>query len=160
MMQTVQLAIKDPAYRTALEHALFETGTWRVVSLAAPDPDRGGVIVLDAQALDGLEILQKPERVVLITQKDPQHLARAWDAGIISVVFEDDPVSTAMLAIMSAGLRVPHSQSGAESMPGGRPCAPLLVANAQPSRSKPALRQGGLPCQCIKRKTKSTGHES
>ena len=26
-----------------------------------------------------------PERVVLITRKDPQHLARAWEAGIVSV---------------------------------------------------------------------------
>ncbi len=110
-MQTVQLAIEDSAFRAALERALFESGAWRVVSVAAPEPERDGVIVLDAEALDRVAGgLGKPERAVLITPRDPRHLARAWDSGIISVVFEDDPVSTAMLAIMSAALRAPHER--------------------------------------------------
>jgi len=110
-MQTVQLAIHDPAYRTALETALLEAGSWQVLAVAAPDPGRSGVLVLDAQTLDRCSAsLDTPERVVLVTRKDPQHLAQAWDAGIVSVVFEDEPISTAMLAIMSAGLRAPHSR--------------------------------------------------
>ena len=157
MIQTVQLAINNPVYRTALEHALFETGSWRVVPVAAPDPERGGVIVLDAQALDKLKALQRPERVVLITHKDPQHLARAWDAGIISVVFEDDPVSTAMLAIMSAGLRVPHAEAGVEPVTGCRPPSPGLVPETK--LTGPVVRPGEFPCQCLSRKTKSPGRE-
>ena len=45
-MQTVQLALDNPAYRTALEAALFETGSWQVVPVVAPDPERSGVILL------------------------------------------------------------------------------------------------------------------
>lgn len=157
MIQTVQLAIDDPVYRTALEHALFEAGSWRVVPVASPDPERGGVIVLDAQALDKLRALQRPERVVLITHKDPQHLARAWDAGIISVVFEDDPVSTAMLAIMSAGLRVPHAEAAVEPVTGCRPASPGLVPETK--LPGPVVRPGEFPCQCLNRKTKSPGRE-
>jgi hypothetical protein len=51
--------------------------------------------------------------VVLITRKDPQHLSRAWDAGIVSVVSEDDPANTVLLAIMAAALRVPKLQGAA-----------------------------------------------
>jgi hypothetical protein len=127
-MQTVQLAIDDAVYRAALNDALSRSGSWQVVPVTAPDPNCGGVIVVDAGALDRVEgLLAKPERVVLITRKDPQHLARAWEAGIISVVFEDDPISTAMLAIMSAGLRAPHTRptdeedSGGPTRPDGSP---------------------------------------
>jgi hypothetical protein len=38
-------------------------------------------------------------------------MAEAWDAGIISIVSEQDPISTVLLAIMAAALRVdkPHA---------------------------------------------------
>ena len=44
--------------------------------------------------------------MVLITRQDPQLLAQAWEAGIVSVVSQDDPMSTVLLAIMAAALRV------------------------------------------------------
>ncbi|MCC6859235.1 MAG: hypothetical protein IT158_11775 [Bryobacterales bacterium] len=145
-MQTVQLAIQDPAYRTALERALFDAGSWQVVAVAAPDSGKGGVIVVDARTLDRYSAsLEAPERVVLITRKDPEHLARAWEAGIVSVVFEDEPIGTAMLAIMSAGLRAPHE-------PGCGPEAPAPAAPARPcrrhgrARSGEAGAAGGGPC--------------
>ena len=55
--------------------------------------------------------LVNPERIVLITRNDSRQLAEAWDAGIVSVVCTQDPMSTVLLAIMAAGLRVdkPHS---------------------------------------------------
>ncbi len=33
-------------------------------------------------------------------------MAEAWEAGVVSVVSEQDPISTVLLAIMAAGLRV------------------------------------------------------
>lgn len=135
-MQTVQLTLENSAYRTALETALFETGSWQVVPVAAPDLERSGVIVVDAPALDRLAgLLAAPERVVLIARKDPKSLSRAWEAGIISVVFEDESVSTALLAIMSAGLRI-HSRASTPGAPAaggeaGPPCP--SKCNSKPS---------------------------
>jgi hypothetical protein len=67
-------------------------------------------MVLDEQAFARLPLpLSNPERVVLIARKEPQapqFLAQAWEAGIVSVVSEEDPLSTVLLAIMAAALRV------------------------------------------------------
>jgi hypothetical protein len=71
-------------------------------------------MVLDQSALERLPLpLSNPERIVLITHRDAQPMAEAWEAGIVSVVSEQDPISTVLLAIMAAGLRVdkPHGSS-------------------------------------------------
>jgi DNA-binding NarL/FixJ family response regulator len=83
-----------------------------------PDPRIEGVIVLDAQALDRLPSrTSNPERVVLITRNDPDALARAWEAGVVSVVSESDPMNTAMLAIMAARLQI--AKAVRQNVPGG-----------------------------------------
>jgi hypothetical protein len=110
-METIQLAIRDLPYATALREALLRNAPWQVRCVELPNPDQEGVIVLDTAALERMERpIVDPERVVLITPNDPEHLSNAWDAGIVSVVFEKDPVTTAMLAIMSARLRVPRTK--------------------------------------------------
>ncbi len=107
-METVQLSLSDALYASALRELLEQTAAREVRCVAAPDPKQEGVMVVDADALDSLPLpLVNPERVVLITRNDPRHLAKAWNAGIRSVVFNEDPLSTAVLAIMAAGLRVP-----------------------------------------------------
>lgn len=106
MIHTVQLAIADPVYAAALREALTRSGPWHIVSVQQPDPRQKGVVVLDEDALDRLAApLREPERAVLITRKDPQHLSRAWDAGIVSVVTVEEPPATVLLAIMAASLR-------------------------------------------------------
>jgi hypothetical protein len=106
-MEIVQLSIGDTSYATALREMLVRDGTWEVIDVEAPDPRKVGVMVLDSVALDKMPFpLLDPERVVLITHNDPLHLSRAWEAGVISVVFDDDPLNTAMLAIMAARLRL------------------------------------------------------
>lgn len=106
-MEKIQLAIADRSYAAALRQMLVRDGTWEVLSVESPDPTQAGVMVLDPDSLASLPAaLANPERVVLITQNDPQQLSRAWDAGIVSVVFDNDPLNTAMLAIMAARLRV------------------------------------------------------
>jgi hypothetical protein len=111
MMQTVQLAIADGMYVAALREALSRTCAWHVESVEQPDPSQSCVLVLDQTALERLPLpLSNPERIVLITHKDSQLMAEAWEAGIVSVVSEQEPISTVLLAIMAAGLRVdkPH----------------------------------------------------
>jgi hypothetical protein len=112
MMQTVQLAIADGVYAAALREALSHSCAWHVESVDRPDSSRPCVMVLDQAALAYLPApLDNPERIVLITHRDAQLMAEAWDAGIISIVSEEDPISTVLLAIMAAGLRVdkPHT---------------------------------------------------
>ncbi|MCX6633208.1 MAG: hypothetical protein NTW28_36900 [Candidatus Solibacter sp.] len=125
MMQTVQLAIADGMYAAALREALSRSCAWHVESVGRPDPSQHCVMVLDLAALEQLPLpLANPERIVLITRRDAQLMAEAWEAGIVSVVSEQDPISTVLLAIMAAGLRVdkPHhgtlSPSGISPTPG------------------------------------------
>jgi len=107
-MQTVQLAIKDSAYEAALREALVRSGPWHVESVDTPKPGEKCVLVMDEGCLSRVSLpLPYPERVVLLTRKDPAHLSHAWEAGIVSLVSPDDPPSTVLLAIMAAALRVP-----------------------------------------------------
>lgn len=107
-METVQLTIHDARYAASLQEMLERGGSRQVQRVEKPDPRHDGVIVVDPEGLDRMPApLLNPERVVLITRNDPQHLARAWNAGIRSVVFSEDPLTTAVLAIMAAELRVP-----------------------------------------------------
>lgn len=106
----VQLVLADRGFSQRLRGALLREPAfhgWRVdCCLDQPELRQPGVIVLDAAALDRLGgSIPQPERVVLITQRTPQELARAWDTGIVSVIYEDEPLSTAMLAVMAARFR-------------------------------------------------------
>jgi hypothetical protein len=110
MMQTVQLAMADAVYAAAVRDALSRSGPWRLEIVERPDLAQKCVLVLDEDAFQRLPLsLPHPERIVLITRKDPQLLAQAWEAGIVSVVSSDDPLNTVLLAIMAAALRVVHS---------------------------------------------------
>ncbi len=132
-METIQLAIADTAYGTALRELLERSGAVEVLTVETPDPNREGVIVVDSRALERMPLpLVKPERVVLITRNEPEQLSRAWNAGIRSVVFCDDPLNTAVLAILAAGLRC----SGKASE---RDCC-----TAEPGRLPRALGGGSL----------------
>lgn len=130
-METIQLALANTSYATALREMLLRDGTWEVCCVELPDSRRPGVMVLDAPALDRLPPpLPDPERIVLIAPNDPHHLARAWEAGIVSVVFDNDPLSTAMLAIMAARLRV------AKLVRRGPPPGPALLNPAAGHRAR------------------------
>ena len=106
-MYNVQLAVGNAPYSAVLSEILAHTETCRVTAVDHPDQDQPGVLVLTEQTLDCLPLpLDRPERVVLITSKEPMRLARAWKAGIRCVVFDSDPPRTMALAIMGAALRV------------------------------------------------------
>src|SRR5689334_715252 len=118
MLQTVQLCIADAAYAAAVREALSRNCAWHVVTVRQPDFTGPDVIVVDEPGFSQLpSCLPNPERVVLITRKDPQVLANAWEAGLVSLVSQDDPISTVLLAIMAAALRIakPHETAAAAS---------------------------------------------
>ena len=116
-METIQISISEPNYRAALERLLGGSATCKLVESETPDFKASGVVVIDDQALERVAPpLPFPERVVLITHNAPERLSRAWDAGIRSVVFYADPMNTAVLAIMSASLRLPKPKGGGEGI--------------------------------------------
>lgn len=115
-MQNVQLAIVDSVYEAALRDALVRSGPWHVESVDTPKARERCVLVMDEVALSRVSLpLPYPERVVLLTRKDPANLSNAWEAGIVSLVSPDDPPSTVLLAIMAAALRVPKPQTATTS---------------------------------------------
>jgi hypothetical protein len=134
-MQTVQLAIMDSAYEAALRDALVRSGPWRVESVNSPRPGERCVLVMDEVCLNQVPLpLPYPERVVLLTRKDPAHLSHAWDVGIVSLVSPDDPPSTVLLAIMAAALRVPKLQTAAPlgGISPNRPVPPAPISPELP----------------------------
>lgn len=139
-MAKIQLAMADAAYAQALRERLESSGTAEVCAVESPDPEQEGVIVLDSAALERLPApLAHPERIVLITRNDPDELARAWNAGIRSVVFCNDPLNTAVLAIMAAALRCGHAPRGApghgspSTVPGAR--KPMVEHNGRRTKA-------------------------
>ena len=113
MMRTVQLSIADTVYANALRDALSHSGPWRVEMVERADPAQPSVLVLDQSSFARMTLpLAHPERVVLISRQDPQLLAQAWDAGIVSVASVDDSLPTVLLAIMAASLRVTKPPEG------------------------------------------------
>ena len=125
-METIQLAIADTAYASALRNLLLRSAACNVVTVESPNTRTEGVLVLDSDALERLPSqIPNPERIVLITRNDPRLLSRAWEAGIASVVFDNDPINTALLAVMSARLRIPKAarQDSAVPPPASGPSA-------------------------------------
>jgi hypothetical protein len=142
-METIQLAISNAPYAKALRELLTRTGSLAVVPVEVPDLDGEGVLVVDSEALERMPSpLPNPDTVVLITHNDPQHLAQAWEAGIHSVVFDHDPLSTVALAVMAARLRLPK---GKDADPGQDLPPPGLLTSLDSEVRRP--RQCGQPGQ-------------
>ena len=145
MMQTVQLSITDVAFAASVREALSRTCAWHVESVEQPDPSRHGVMVVDQGAFERLPLpLSNPERIVLISRKDPGLLAEAWEAGIVSVLSEEDPINTVLLAIMAAGLRVEKPHAGSVVHP---PSAISPSIETSPASIAPQNRSSG-PKRC------------
>jgi hypothetical protein len=134
-MDTIQVALADSPYAKALRELLLRNGACEVVCVESPDLDRAGVLVLDTEHLDRLAApILSPERLVLIARNEPGALSRAWDAGVTSVVYDKDPLATAVLAVMAARLRVSKPQAirsstrtpDAPAAGGGKPPGPVL----------------------------------
>lgn len=140
-MQTVQLSITDGPYSAAVREALSRSCAWRVESVVRPDPAHQCVLVLDETAFASLPLpLANPEHIVLIARKDPQLLAQAWEAGIVSVISADDPINTVLLAIMAAALRVAntHISSNPSEI---SPTSGSGIAPISPQKQMPAPKR-------------------
>ena len=127
MMQSVLLSIGDGQYAADIREALSRNCAWHIESVDRPDMKQPCVLVLDEIAFARLPLpLSNPERIVLISRPDPLLLAQAWEAGIVSVVSQEDSLSTVLLAIMAAALRV--AKSHAAPVPSGISPSPASVS--------------------------------
>ena len=104
----------DAVYGSALRRVLEIQGSGAVEyceTVHSGDP--AGVLVLDAEHLRRIvRPIPHPERIVLVAGNAPEDMDVAWNAGLQSVVLRDDPISTAALAVMAAGLGVPEMRNG------------------------------------------------
>jgi hypothetical protein len=141
-MQTVQFALADGVYSSALRAALGRSGPWHVVGAEDPNSSETSVLVMDEDALNRSTLpLHHPERIVLITRKDPQHLSRAWDAGIVSVVSMDDALDTVLLAIMASALRISKAQAAPSTPSGISPTHRIAPAPLSPEHGHPGPKR-------------------
>jgi hypothetical protein len=105
-MSCIQLALSNVAKADLLRSLLCRSTQLPVCCVDSPNIEEACVVVVDPPHLRMLPSpLAFPERVVLITQNDAIHLKDAWEAGVNSVVSEQDPPNTVVLAILSACLR-------------------------------------------------------
>lgn len=112
----IQLALKDRSYRVALCSQLRVHNTQSVRCVDRPDLNTDEVLVLDRDHLDNIPLpILNPERIVLIAGNRKEDLEIAWNAGLRSVVLPEDPINTALLAVLSASLYV--SSNGLDLLP-------------------------------------------
>lgn len=104
----VSVSTRDRLLAQRIHRALEQNREWNLCE----SPVAGGsycsseVVVIDQDTFERLPLpLDHPERVVLIARKDRVQLERAWEAGIISVVWDTDRIETVFLAIQAAALR-------------------------------------------------------
>jgi hypothetical protein len=105
-MSCIQLALSNAAKADLLRSLLCRSTQLPIHCVEAPCIEEACVVVVDPSHLRMIPLpLAFPERVVLITKNDANHLKDAWEAGVNSVVSEQDPPNTVVLAILSACLR-------------------------------------------------------
>ena len=105
-MGSIQLALSDTAKAETLRGILARSAQREAVCVETPDLESACVVVVDQAHLGSLPLpLSRPERVVLLAASDPESLKGAWDAGVSSVVSEQDSINTVVLAILAVCLR-------------------------------------------------------
>ena len=105
-MGSIQVALCDQSRADALCSLLARSTPVPVLRVECPDFESACVVVLDAARFASLSgPLVHPERVVLIAPKDAGHLGAAWEAGVNSVLSEQDPLKTVVLAVLATCLR-------------------------------------------------------
>ncbi len=104
-MASVQIVLTDADKAAALRAMVLRSTQFTVECPDQPDPQQACVVVVDPVTLARIPPpIRHPERIVLIAKSDPASLQDAWNAGVNSVVSNQDPLNTVVLAILSASL--------------------------------------------------------
>jgi hypothetical protein len=118
-MASIQLALSDPAKSSALINLLARSTHVPVFCVDTPDYASACVVVMDGERFASEPAAAaNADRIVLITRNDEPRLKAAWEAGVNSVLSDQDPLNTVVLAVLSACLR---AGSMKQNLPGARP---------------------------------------
>ena len=105
-MGSIQIALSDTTKADALRVLLARSTNVPVLCLESPNYEEASTVVIDGPRFSKIPWpLTHPERIVLITKNDPTHLREAWEAGVNSVLTEQDPMNTVVLAVLASCLR-------------------------------------------------------
>jgi len=105
-MGSIQVAISDAGRSEALRALLARSTHVPVECVDCPDFEAACVVVMGGERFSAMRLpLTHPERIVLVTRNDAGHLKEAWEAGVNSVLSEQDPMNTLVLAVLAACLR-------------------------------------------------------
>jgi DNA-binding NarL/FixJ family response regulator len=120
-MGSIQVSLTDADRAQALCSLLERSTQTPVVRTETPDLETACAAVLDMETFHRLpQPLEHADRIVLITSNDAANLKEAWEAGVHSVLSEQDPLNTVVLAVLATCLR-----SGTRKpRPAGRPAEP------------------------------------
>ena len=139
----IQVALSDQRYAAELRDRLHAAGGCEVRLVDGLDCECGGVMVVDLKHMGCLSgPIRNPDRVVLIARNEPEYLAKAWEAGVNSVILDKDPLSTAVLAVIAAGLRVTKCCAEARVPSREDPSANLRIVDAGQLRRNAELFYG------------------
>jgi hypothetical protein len=106
-MNTIQIVLSDLDYARWLQ-ALFLRDGYAVTIRDSPDLNLDGVVVLEASWLDRIE-LNRPERFVVVASRSGViNQNDLLAAGVRCMVYREDPIENAHLAVLAAGLRLPN----------------------------------------------------
>ncbi|MBI4892970.1 MAG: hypothetical protein HY821_20265 [Acidobacteria bacterium] len=118
-MESIQIALSDAAKSDTLRVLLARSTHVPVYCVECPDCVEACVVVMDSERF---ECLSRPlinaDRIVLITRSEPQNLKKAWEAGVNSVLSEQDSLNTVVLAVLATCLRSGTARQKQE--PGGQ----------------------------------------
>lgn len=115
-MGSIQLVLSDTAKAEALRGVLARSAQREVVCADIPDLESACAVVVDQDHFSALPLpLPNPDRVILLASNDPGSLKSAWDAGVSSVVSEQDSLNTVVLAILAVCLRTGSARSKLDS---------------------------------------------
>ncbi len=105
-MGSVQISLTDAARAEALAALLERSTQTPVLRLEMPYLESACVAVMDFETFERLpKPIEHAERIVLIARNDAAHLKEAWEAGVHSVLSEQDPLNTVVLAALATCLR-------------------------------------------------------
>ena len=102
----VQLVLRNSGYAAWFRTLLLKDGAHHVVHADRPDMRIGGVVVIDEDNFVGLSPILNPERFMVIAHKGTDLIPRIFDSGIRHVVFEEDSLGSAQLAIVGIEMKL------------------------------------------------------
>jgi hypothetical protein len=107
----IQIALHNRRLAERLRELLLHTCALRIDLVDTIDQADDGVIVTDAESLPRPNLIRKPERFVALAPRREEALECAWNAGVKSVIYDTEPISTIVLAVMAARLNARHKSS-------------------------------------------------